>query len=100
MVDPHIFTGLIKQRVEVAGQIEAAQTTLRMLVIDLDNLDATLRLFSPDIDLEEIRPKPLPPLHHASKGEITRIVSDTLRQSDNRMNSQELARHVMAERGG
>ena len=45
----------------VAGQIEHAETTLRQIVIDLDNLNHTLRLFTPDIDLEEIRPKPLPP---------------------------------------
>ena len=99
MADPHVLTGLIKKRAELAGQIEAAQTTLRMLVIDLDNLDATIRLFKPDIDLEEIRPKPLPPRHHAFKGEVTRIVLDTLRQSDKPMTSQELAQHVMAERG-
>ena len=99
MADPHVLTGLIKKRAELAGQIEAAQTTLRMLVIDLDNLDATIRLFQPNIDLEEIRPKPLPPRHHAFKGEVTRIVLDTLRQSDKPMTSQELARHVMAERG-
>jgi sigma54-dependent transcription regulator len=99
MADPHVLTGLIKKRAELAGEIEAAQSRLRMLVIDLDHLDATIRLFKPDIDLEDIRPKPLPPQHHAFKGEVTRIVLDTLRQSTKPMTTNELAQHVMAERG-
>ncbi len=78
MAEPHVVTALIRKRAEIAGQIEHTQTQLRQLVIDLDNLDATLRLFKPDIDLEEIRPKPLPPRHHAFKGEVSRIVLDTL----------------------
>jgi hypothetical protein len=59
MADPHVLTGLIAKRSEIAGQVEHVQTQLRQLIIDLDNLDATLRIFRPDIDLEEIRPKPL-----------------------------------------
>ncbi len=47
---------------------------LRQLIIDLDNLDATLRLFVPDIDLEEIKPKPFPPRNAAVRGELSRIV--------------------------
>ncbi|MCH7710071.1 MAG: hypothetical protein IH903_00385 [Proteobacteria bacterium] len=99
MAEPHVVTALIRKRGEIAGQIEHTQTQLRQLVIDLDNLDATLRLFKPDIDLEEIRPKPLPPRHHAFKGEVSRIVLDTLRQADKPLTTHDLAQHVMAERG-
>lgn len=99
MKNEHVLSGLIKKRGEIAGQIEAAQTQLRMLIIDLDNLDATIRIFQPDIDLEEIKPKPLPPRHYAFKGQITRIVLDTLRQSDRPLTSKEIAQHVMADRG-
>jgi len=55
-----VVYGLIAKRAELAGRIETAQSELRRLVIDLDNLDATIRLFVPDIDLDEIRPRPLP----------------------------------------
>ena len=99
MAEPHVVTALIRKRGEIAGQIEHTQTQLRQLVIDLDNLDATLRLFKPDIDLEEIRPKPLPPRHHAFKGEVSRIVFAVLRQSNRPLTAQEIARHVMAGRG-
>ncbi len=60
MAEPHVVTALVAKRAEITGRIEHTQTSLRQLIIDLDNLDATLRLFKPDIDLEEIRPKPLP----------------------------------------
>ena len=49
MTEPHVVTALIKKRRAIAGQIEHAETTMRQLVIDLDNLDHTLRLFAPDI---------------------------------------------------
>lgn len=99
MAESHVVTALIRKRGEIAGRIEHTQTQLRQLVIDLDNLDATLRLFKPDIDLEEIRPKPLPPRHHAFKGEISRIVLSALRQSDKPLTTHDLAQHVMAGRG-
>jgi hypothetical protein len=51
MADPHVLTGLIAKRAEIAGQIEYVQTTLRQLIIDPDNLDATIRIFRPVIDL-------------------------------------------------
>jgi hypothetical protein len=47
----HVVSGLIAKRAELAGRIEATQSELRRLVIDLDSLDATIRLFVPDIDL-------------------------------------------------
>ena len=62
-----VLSGLIRKRAEVAGGLEAAQQRVRQLIIDIDNVDATIRLFAPDIDLEEIRPKPLPPRHAAFK---------------------------------
>src|SRR5919202_216700 len=72
---------------------------VRQLLIDLDSVDSTIRLFKPDIGLEEIRPKPLPPRHAAYKGEVARIVLGTLRDAKRPCTTQELTMHVMAERG-
>ena len=99
MDSPNTVSTLTRKRAELAGQIEATQATLRQLIIDLDNLDHTIRLFRPDIDLEEIRPKPLPPRNQAFKGEVTRLILSALRQSQRPLSTQDLARHVMAERG-
>lgn len=94
----HVLAGLIRKRAEIAGQIEAAQMQLRQLVIDIDNVDATIRLFKPDIDLEEIKPKPLPPRHTAFKGEIARIVLGALRDSATPLTTKDITIRVMSER--
>ena len=99
MAEPHVVTALIRKRAEIAGRIEHTQTALRQFIIDLDNLDATIRLFKPDIDLEEIQPKPFPPRHAAFKGEVSRVVFETLRQSNGPMTAQQLAQRLMAARG-
>ena len=99
MADPHVLTRLITKRAELAGKQEHHQAKARQLLIDPDSVDATIRLFKPDIDLEEIRPKPLPPRHAAYKGEVARIVLGTLREAKKPCLTQELTMHVMAERG-
>ena len=66
-------------------------------MIDVDHVDATLRLFVPDIDLDEIRPKPLPPRHHAFKGQVTRAILAMLR-SDGAMDAKAITIRLMAER--
>lgn len=98
MENEHVLAGLIRKRAEIAGQIEATQLHLRQLVIDIDNVDATIRLFKPDIDLEEIRPKPLPPRHTAFKGEVARIVLGALRGSSTPLTTKDITIRVMSER--
>lgn len=72
---------------------------MRQLIIDLDHVDAALRIFDPDIDLADIRPRPLPARHRAFRGGVQRTVLGALRKSDKPMAAYELAAHVMAERG-
>ena len=98
-MNDHVLSGLIKKRAELAGRIEAAQIAVRQLVIDLDHVDATIRVFDPDIDLEDVRPKPLPPRHSAFRGEVARIVLSTLRQSKKAITTKDLAMQMMADRG-
>lgn len=99
MTEPHVVTGLMTKRAELAGMLEHHQAKVRQLMIDLDAVDQALRLFKPDIELEAIKPKPLPPRHAAYKGEVARIVLGTLRDAKRPCTTQELTMHVMAERG-
>jgi hypothetical protein len=57
MADPHVLTGLIAKRAEIAGQIEHTQDKLRQLVIDLGHVDAAIHIFDPSIELEELLPR-------------------------------------------
>ncbi|MFN3574595.1 MAG: hypothetical protein ACK4TR_13800 [Phenylobacterium sp.] len=96
---PNVLHALTRKRAEVAGQIEHCQLRLRQLVSELDHLDATIRIFNPAIDLAAIRPKPVPPRHAAFKGEVTRVVLDTLREADGPITSRDIAAILMRERG-
>jgi hypothetical protein len=99
MAEPHVLTGLIAKRSEIAGQIEHAQDKLRQLVIDLDHIDAAIHIFDPSIELLEIKARPVPPRHQAFKGEVTRIVLGALRNAKKPLTTAEVAQRVMAERG-
>jgi hypothetical protein len=98
MPELHVVTGLIEKRREIAAELNAAYEDLRKLMIDLDDLDAAIRIFKPDIELEVIRPKALPSKHPAFKGEMTRMVFDLLRRAKNPLTTHEVTMHVMAER--
>lgn len=90
MDEPHTLTGLTPKRREIAEEIEQAQTILRPLVIDLDNLGNTIRLFDPEINLDEIRPRPLRPRHAALRGELSRITLDALKTSQTSLTARSL----------
>src|SRR3954470_16059035 len=98
MAEPHVLTGLIAKRGELAGLLEHHQAAGRQLLIDLDSVDATIRLFAPDIDLDEIRPKPLPPRHAAFKGEIGREILEALRGTGEALTTRDLTLQVMVAR--
>ena len=44
---PNTLAGLVEKRAEIAGQIAHTRATLRQLIIDLDHVDAAIRLFDP-----------------------------------------------------
>jgi hypothetical protein len=74
MENEHVLAGLTKKRAEIAGQIEHAQQALRKLVTDLDSIDAAIRLFDPQADIQAIKPRQYPPRHAAFRGEMMRHV--------------------------
>lgn len=94
----HTVSGLLAKRAEMAGLVEALQDQLRQAMIDLDHVDCTLLLFDPNLDLSEIKPKPLPPRHHAFKGQVTRAILAMLRTSGEPMDARTITLQLMAER--
>src|SRR5690349_18117862 len=94
----HVISGLLAKRAEIAGQVEALQDQLRQTLIDMDHVDCTILLFDPDADLAEVRPKPLPPRHHAFKGQVTRAILAMLRARNEPLDSHAITLRLMAER--
>jgi hypothetical protein len=94
---PNTVTGLLEKRREIAGKIEHSQREPRNLVIMLDHLDFTIRMFDPDADLGT--PTHYPRAHQAFKGEMARYVLGTLGEADGRrVTSLEIAEKVIAGR--
>jgi hypothetical protein len=96
---PNTLAGLVEKRAEIAGQISHTRAALRQLIIDLDHIDAAIRIFDPSYDVEGIRQKIPTAVHRALRGDLTRATPDALRDAPGPMTTKELARHVMAERG-
>lgn len=96
---PHVVTALIEKRRELAGLIEDLQNRVKQAVCDLDNVEATLRLFAPDLDMEALGARKVPTAHHAFRGEISRILLQTLKKSIIPMSTHKLTDIVMRERG-
>ncbi|RVQ67026.1 hypothetical protein EKN06_08805 [Croceicoccus ponticola] len=97
MADTHVLSALKAKRGELAGRIDGLQDQLREAMIQIDHVDCTIRLFDPDIDLDEIKPKPLPPRHHAFKGQVTRAILTMLR-NEGPMDAKAITIRLMAER--
>jgi hypothetical protein len=98
MPNEHVLSGLIAKRAEIAGQIETLQREIRDLVAALGHIDASIRLFDPNADLEDIKPK-LPPRHMAFKGEVSRLVLNALRKAGKPVPVSDLTLTVLAGRG-
>ena len=96
---PHVVTALIAKRAEIAGRIENLQGQLKQAVVDLDNVESTLRLFAPEIDMEAIGARKVPPAHHAFRGEVSRIILEALRDTTVPLSTSDLTERVMKERG-
>ena len=95
----HTLSGLIAKRPEIGGQIEALQIELREAMIALDNVDSVIRLFDPSYAVETIRPKALPPVYKAFRGDLIHMVLSLLRKSKGPLSTKQIALHVMVERG-
>jgi hypothetical protein len=93
----HAITALRDKRDELSCQIDALQVQFRQAMIDLDHIDCTLRIFDPDIELDEIRPKPLPPRAHAFKRQVTRSILAML-GAEGAMDARAITIRLMAER--
>ena len=96
----HALSGLIGKRAEIAGEITHTRATLRQLLIDLEHVDAAIRIFNPGFDIEGIKPKAPAPVYSVSfRGEFVRVILDMMRNAKGPVTTREVAFHVMRERG-
>lgn len=95
----HTLSGLIRKRQEIAAELDAAQSRVRQLILDIDAVDATIRLFQPDIDLDVVKVRPTPRRHEAHRGDTSRLILSLLREAGEALSHREITQRVMMARG-
>ena len=96
MAELHVIGALREKRSELGGVIVQLEQRLEQHRAALVHLDATMRLFDPDIRPQEIRPS-RPRAHSAwfRPGECLRLIYDELRNASQPVTTRELAIRIM-----
>lgn len=97
MAESHVVSALKEKRIQVASQIESLQAQMRQATIDLDHVEAALRLFDPDVDLAALSPRKVAPVLYDTKGDTGRVILDTLRNSMRPLTTAQVCEAVMKD---
>src|ERR1700733_1556822 len=100
MTDTHVVSALKEKRMHVAGQIESLQGQLRQATIDLDHVEAALRLFNPEVGLAALSPRKVGPVLYDTKGDTGRVILETLRTAMRPLSTAQVCDAVMKARSG
>lgn len=99
MTDTHVVSALKEKRIQVASQIESLQGQIRQAVIDLDHVEAALRLFDPGVDMAALPARKVAPILYDTKGDSGRIILETLRTATRPLSTEQVCLAVMKARG-
>src|SRR5882757_10828765 len=96
MAEQHVIGALRNKRAELAGMLRQLEQQLVQQRANLAHVDATMRLFDPDIRPKDIRPK-TPRTRNAwyRTGECMRLIYDELREATQPVTTRELAERIM-----
>jgi len=95
---PHTIAGLLEKRAKLAAMIKFHRTEVTKIICDLDHIDATIRLFDPNADVDRIV-KRYPTKHRATKGEASMFVLRLLKAADKPLTSLDIVKAQMKARG-
>jgi hypothetical protein len=94
-----VVAGLVKRRAILTHDIEETHERLRQMVIDLENLDATLLQFDPKLEIETIKPRAFrPPKDWSKRGEMMRLIVSVLRRATEPLTTRDIAFELIVER--
>jgi hypothetical protein len=102
MADPHVISALREKRALVAGLVEKLERKLEQHRADLTHIDGVLRLFQPDRDPAEIRPKRVyvRRTRYFARNELSRLCMDALRAADGALlTTDEIAGRIIEAKG-
>lgn len=94
---PNTVAGLVAKHKELSDLRERYRAEIKKLTIDIDHLDAAIRLFDPKAETYAI--KEYVTQHRAEKGTVKRFVLNYLRKSDVPRTSRQITEAWAADRG-
>lgn len=96
MDEPHVISALSNKRAELAGIVSQLERQLAQQQANLAHLDATMRLFDPDIRPNRIRPRQQRARSVWFRpGECLRLIYDALREAAHPMTTHQLAERII-----
>jgi hypothetical protein len=101
MSEPHVISALRAKRAEVSGYIHDLEKKVKRMRANLAHIDATIRVFAPDLNPDSIPPKRrYRRSRYFAKGELSRRCLDMLRVANGApVTATEIAKAAMADKG-
>lgn len=100
MAQTHVVSALVTKRAELDGQIIAKQEEIKALKDVLHHIDRTIKVFSPEIDLRNIRARRSNKMNPVfAHGEVQRMVLNYMRCADGVVISREIADSIIKAKG-
>lgn len=94
---PNTVAGLVAKHAELNALREKYKAEIKKLTVDIDHLDAAIRLFDPAADTYAI--KEYVTKHRAQKGSVKRFVLDIFRGATAPLTSRAITEMWAADRG-
>ena len=99
MERPNTISGLQAKRKELATLHNQLVKEAKKVLCDIDHIDACIRLFDPDADIERIRLNRYATKHRAPKGYLKRFVLSQLRDAPEPITSRQITEAWIKDRG-
>lgn len=95
MAQSIVVSGLVSKRAELVGRLEHYAQEVDRLDAELRHLDATIKLFAPEMDLRSLPPKRFVEANRIFRqGESNRCMLEVLREAGGTLNTQQIAQRI------
>jgi hypothetical protein len=95
-----VISGLVEKRKSLTGLVLDLEERLRQAKQDLVHIDASIRMFAPDLDFRKISHKrPSTRSNLFVHGEIARCCREVLREASEPIAAEAIAIHAMQKKG-
>lgn len=94
---PNTVAGLVAKHAELSALRERYKDQIKKLTVDIDHLDAAIRIFDPASDTYAIKEYVIK--HRAEKGSVKRFVLGAFREATEPLTSRRITEMWAADRG-